>query len=147
VDLGVGFQSVDSATNASTLKAFFGGGSYDFGLVRLFAGFHHAQQSDGSVNKNVYTVSGAYRFNPASSLAIVYSHLDDRTPASRNADHLGAMYAYWLSKRTWLYASGAVLINKGKAAYALAGSTTPGVAVAYPGADAQGVQIGVQHRF
>ncbi|VVE34460.1 Outer membrane porin protein 32 [Pandoraea iniqua] len=147
VDLGVGYQSVDSATNASTLKAFFGGGSYDFGTVRLYAGFHHAQQSDGSVDKNVYTVSGAYRFNPASTLALVYSHLDDRTPAARDADHLGLMYAYWLSKRTWLYASGAVLLNKGTSAYALAGSTTPGVAVAYPGADAQGVQIGVQHRF
>lgn len=147
VDLGVGFQSVDSATNAATFKAFFGGGSYDFGRVKLYAAFHHAQQSDGTIDKNVYTASGLYKFDPASSLALVYTHLQDRTPAGHNADHVGLMYAYWLSKRTWVYASGAVLLNKGASSYVLAGSTTAGVAVAYPGADAQGVQVGIQHRF
>ncbi|MBN3724167.1 porin [Burkholderia sp. Ac-20379] len=147
VDLDVGFQSVDNAANSSTLKDFFGGGSYDFGKLRLYAGFHHAQQSDRSVDKNVYTVSGGYRVTQAGTLALVYTHLQDRTGGGLNADHVGAMGSYWLSKRTWVYASGAVLVNKGRSAYALTASTTPGVAVAYPGADAQGVEIGIQHRF
>ncbi|WP_321905631.1 porin [Paraburkholderia tropica] len=147
VDLDVGFQSVDNATNSSTLKDFFGGGSYDFGRVRFYAAYHHAQQSDGSVDKNVFSVSAAYRFVAAGSLALTYSHLQDLTSAAMNADHVGLMASYWLSKQTWVYASGAVLINKGRSDYVLAASTTAGVAVAYPGADAQGIELGIQHRF
>jgi predicted porin len=147
VDLDVGYQSVDNAANTSTLKALFVGGSYDFGTIKAYAGYHNAKQSNGTVDKNVYTVSGLYKINPYSAVALIYTALDDRTPADRNAQHIGLMGQYFISKRTWLYASAAVLLNRGQSSYALNGSTTAGVPVPYPGADVEGVQIGMQTRF
>ncbi|HYS66289.1 MAG TPA: porin [Paraburkholderia sp.] len=147
VDLDAGYQSVANASNSSTLRATFLGGSYNFGNVKAYAGFHNARQSDGSINKDVYTVSAAYRFSPLTSVALVYTTLNDRTSAAHDAEHVGVMLQHWLSRSTWLYASAAVLVNKGQSTYALAGSTTPGVPVPYPGADAEGIQLGMQHRF
>ncbi|CAH2812731.1 MAG: hypothetical protein CBARDMAM_7250, partial [uncultured Caballeronia sp.] len=54
VDLDAGYQSVANASNSSTLRATFLGGSYNFGNVKAYAGFHNARQSDGSINKDVY---------------------------------------------------------------------------------------------
>jgi hypothetical protein len=37
--------------------------------------------------------------------------------------------------------------NRNQASYTLAGATNPGLPLAYPGADARGVQVGIVHRF
>jgi predicted porin len=147
VDIDAGYQSVDNATNSSTLRALFAGGSYDFGTIKAYVGYNNARQSDDSVNKNVYTVSGSYRFNPFAAMSLVYTSLNDRTPAANNAQHIGLMGQYYVSKRTWFYVSAAVLLNRGRSTYALNGSTTAGVPVPYPGADVEGLQIGMQTRF
>lgn len=147
IDAGAGYQSVATATNAVTLRAAFIGGSYNFGHIKAYLGFHNARESDGSIDKNVYTASAAYAFTSATSVALVYSVLNDRTAKAQDADHVGVMFQHWLSRQTWVYASAAVLVNKGQSSYALTASTTTGVPVAYAGADATGIELGMQHRF
>lgn len=146
-EFDAGWQSVANSTNTATLRALFVGGSWDFGPIVAYGGFHNARESDGSEDRDVWTVSGAYKLDPFTTAALVYTQLNDRTAAGHNAGHVGVMLSHWFSKRTWIYASGAVLLNKGKSTYELLASTTPGVPVAYPGADVEGLELGIQHRF
>lgn len=147
IDAGAGYQRVDNYSSTNILRAGFIGGSYRFGNVKAYLGFHNARLSDGTINKNVYTASTSYAFSPATSVALVYSILSDHTTQDHDANHIGVMINYFLSVRTWVYASAAHLINKGTSRYALVASTTAGVPVPYAGADATGIELGLQHRF
>ena len=57
------------------------------------------------------------------------------------------MYEYDLSKRTSFYGALSYLRNRKQAGYTLAGAANPGLPLAYPGANARGVQLGIVHRF
>lgn len=147
VDVSAGYQKVESADRLVTLRAGFAGASYDFGTVKAFLGYHDARQSDNSVRKRVYTTSAAYRFTPATSASLVYTRLNDRTANGHDADHIGLMGQHWLSKQTLTYVSIAKLRNRHGATYALAASTSPGIAPDRPGASLEGIQVGLQKRF
>lgn len=83
----------------------------------------------------------------ANSVALGYAYLHDQSSQGNNADQLGLMYAYDLSKRTSFYSALSCLRNRNQAGYTLAGAANPGLLLAYPGANARGVQIGIVHRF
>jgi predicted porin len=141
------YQQVANVTNSASLKVLTVGASYAFGALRVYGGFHTSRETDGSLDKNVYVTSLSYMFGTASMLSLGYGHAQDKTAASNNGDQVGLMYWYFLSKRDTLYAAAAFLQNHNDATYRMNGATTVGIPVAYPGADARGIQFGIQHRF
>jgi predicted porin len=147
VSAATGFQRIANATNSSVLEVFTVGASYAFGPVRVYVGLNNARQSDGSLNKNAYTTSLAWTIDPVSQLSFGIGHASDRTSANNAGNQIGMMYWYFLSKRDTLYFSAAFLKNMHKGTYTMNGATTVGIPVAYAGADARGMQFGIQHRF
>jgi predicted porin len=139
-------QQVRDATGAGTLRAGYVGGSYQFGALQLFSGFYAGRHSGNTVHKEVYTVSGLYRFGSAGALSLGYARVNDHAGGG-NADQFSAMYRYSLSKRTELYATFARLNNHHRALYTLRGVNVVGIPPAFPGADMTGGQLGVLHRF
>ena len=147
VNVGAGYQKVAATTGNATFRVLFVGGSYGFGPLRVFGVWNRATQSDDTIDKDVFTTSLSYSLSPFSMVSAGYGYVHDKTAAARNADQIGLMYWYFLSKRTTLYASASFLDNRTNGLYTMNGATTVGIPVAYAGADARGVQFGIQHRF
>jgi predicted porin len=147
VSVGAGFQKVPAVVGNADLRALFVGGSYGFGPLRVYGVWHRATQSDDIIDKDAFTTSLSYMFSPSTMLSAGYGYVHDKTAAARNADQVGLMYWYFVSKQTTLYASAAFINNRTNGNYTMNGATTVGIPVAYAGADARGVQLGIQHRF
>lgn len=139
-------QGVWSTTDVNDRSAF-GGLSYQIGPATLYLGYHSVDWSDVSAKYRVYSVSGKWAFSPFQSLSIGGAYLADRTSRNNDARQISALYNYYLSKRTNIYAAMSFLQNRNTASHTLAGAATAGPALAYPGADARGVQLGIVHRF
>ncbi|WP_120294787.1 porin [Paraburkholderia sp. BL23I1N1] len=150
-----GYQSVNdpvgisypSAPPGSTLKALYAGVSYSFGPVTAFIGYNNNRQTETPLNRDVYVASLRYTISPDMTAAIGIGHARDKSSLDNNANQIGVSYNYFLSKRTTLYAAAAWIDNQNKATFAMNGATTAGIPVAYPGATAKGMQIGLVHRF
>jgi predicted porin len=99
------------------------------------------------VNDDVYGLSAKYQVTPAGSVSVGYTVLQDESSQHNDANQASLMCEYDLSRRTDLYATVSFLKNRNQASYTLAGSANPGLPLAYPGADARGVQVGIGHRF
>lgn len=139
-------QGVRNATATSTERSTFAGGSYDFGTVRLYAGYASASWDDLHIDIRSYEVSGRWSFSPFAYIALGYTFLQDRN-GSNDAAQYSAMFNYALSRRTSIYTALSWLDNRGTAQYRLAGAANAGLALAYPGAAAKGVQIGIVQAF
>ena len=139
-------QGVRNATATSTEHSTFAGGSYDFGAVRLNGGFHSASWDDLNIDIRSYEVSGRWTISPFTYVAAGYTWLQDRIGDSDAAQY-SLLYDYSFSKRTSVYAALSWLDNRGAAVYRLAGAANAGLAVAYPGAAAKGVQVGIVQSF
>jgi len=139
-------QGVRNANATSTERSTFAGGSYDFGAVRLYAAYTSATWDDMHINIRSYEVSGRWSFSPFAFVALGYTFLRDRN-GSNDAAQYSAMLNYALSKRTNIYTAISWLDNRGTAQYRLAGAATAGLPLAYPGATAKGVQLGVVQTF
>lgn len=147
VNVGAGYQKDAATTGPATFRVLFLGGSYGFGPLRVYGVWNHATQSDDTINKDVFTTSLSYSFSPFSMISAGYGYVHDKTAQARNADQIGLMYWYFLSKQTTLYASAAFVDNRTNGTYTMNGATTVGLPVGYAGANARGVQFGLQHRF
>jgi predicted porin len=131
----------------TVLKALYAGASYDFGSLTVFLGYNNNRQSNKPLNRDVYTASARYMFDPATFFSVGVAHAHDKSSLDSNADQIGAMLSYYLSKRTNVYAAASWIENHNRATFAMNGATTAGVPVAYPGAPARGVQLGILHKF
>jgi predicted porin len=147
VDFGIGYQKVANDAGTADFKAIFAGGSYGFGPLRIFGVYTHQSQTDGTIEKDVVTTSASYFLTPASMVSAGYAYVHDKTQAAKNADQIGLMYWYFLSKRTTLYAAASFLDNRSRGTYTMNGASTVGIPVAYAGATARGLQLGIQQRF
>lgn len=123
------------------------GASYAIGKATVYGGFSAVKWADLGIDSRVYGLSLKYQVNPANYVALGYAYLHDQTSQGNNADQLGLMYEYDLSKRTSFYGALSYLRNRNQAGYTLAGAANPGLPLAYPGANARGVQLGIVHRF
>lgn len=140
-------QWLKNSTDTTTDHSILAGASYTIGQATVYGGYSVSKWDDYGINARVYGLSVKYQLNPANYVALGYAFLSDKTSQGNNADQLGLMYEYDLSKRTNFYAALSFLRNKGEASYTLAGAANPGLPLAYPGADARGVQVGIVHRF
>ncbi|WP_144139627.1 porin [Paraburkholderia sp. BCC1884] len=140
------YEQAANATGTSILRIFNAGTSMGVGAARFYLAYHTERQTDNSVKRDVYEVSGSYSFTPADQLSLMYGYAHDREGQGNNAQQVGLTYSYSLSKRTTLYGSAGFIQNRHQAHFTLNGTGYAGIAVA-PGADTRGVTIGLLHRF
>ncbi|WP_347558765.1 porin [Robbsia sp. KACC 23696] len=144
--IAAGYEQAGNATGTSLLKIFNAGTSMSFGAARVFLAYHNERQTDNSIKRDTYQLSGSYMLNPANMVVAMYAYEHDRTGQGNNAQQVGLTYEYLLSTRTTLYGAAGFIQNRSKAAFTLTGTNYAGVAVS-PGANTRGVTLGIVHRF
>ncbi|CAE6942101.1 Outer membrane porin protein 32 [Paraburkholderia domus] len=140
-------QAVWSATGNALDKSAFASLSYAFSSATVYLGYHSADWANINIKIRAYSLSMKYQFTPASFLSLGGAYLHDRTSLGNDAGQISAMYQYLLSKRTNVYAAVSFLKNKNTSSRTLAGAANAGPALAYPGADARGIQVGFVQKF
>lgn len=146
--LATSYESIENSMNTSALHAYFGGGSYGFDKWRVFLGYHHATETDGTVNNNDYAISLRYQLDAQTTLAGGYAWVHSvGSTAPGTADQFSVEVRTYLSKTTEIYASLSDLRNRGRTAFTLNGATVAGVPAAGPGIGVRGAEIGVLHFF
>ncbi|TCW86920.1 porin [Burkholderia sp. SRS-46] len=140
-------QWLKNAAATTTDRTLMAGASYEIGKATVYGGFSAVKWDDLGIDSRVYGLSVKYALNPSNFLALGYAYAHDQTSQGNHADQVGLMYEYDLSKRTSFYGALSYLRNRNQAGYTLAGAANPGQPLAYPGANARGVQLGIVHRF
>jgi len=111
--LGATYYGVDEESGSGTAKKdFLIGGTYDFGIAKIHAGYQHTSGNDGAVSSESVIAGGPLAFNDfligttvplggGSLLASFVDHKDKNDVYS--ASQIGIGYNYPLSKRTAIY--------------------------------------------
>ena len=147
LSLGLGLERLNSGLNSdavSDIDAWSLGGSYDFGVAKLLAGYR-VSTVDRATGEN--KLSGAYLAATApvgaGTVRVSYNRYENELANVKGkADQFAVGYVYGLSKRTSVYGTYAYIKNKdGANLYNLGsgGLKTNG--------SQQGVQVGVSHAF
>lgn len=147
LSLGLGLERLNSGANtvvASDIDAWSLGGSYDFGVAKLLAGYRESTVDRAAVeNKRSGYYVAATAPVGAGTVRVSYNRYENELGnVTGKADQFAIGYVYGLSKRTSVYGTYAYLKNKnGANLYTLGsgGLKTNG--------SQQGVQVGVSHAF
>lgn len=123
------------------------GASYDFGKSKAFLAYHGARNNVGTLDRDVYSVSGLYRVTPADIVSLGFSVARDHTVADSGGRQVGLLYQHFLSKRTLVYSGVSRLKNMNQAVFTLNGAAVKGELPVRPGADISGLQLGLRHVF
>nr|WP_255593041.1 porin [Bordetella sp. BOR01] len=136
------------------------GGSYDFDPVTVYLGYFKNEQTDGSIDKDLYSISVAFDLTAADQLSLGWTYIDVKADnantdpstfgGSSHANHYGIMYLHRLSKRTTLYAAGAWIDNGEGLRYAIGAAQAPSADWRnrpLAGDATRGVQFGIRHVF
>lgn len=142
----VGYERWSSADGTSLQKVLRAAASYKVGAARFYLAYQSERQDDNSDKVDIYQASTSYMFNPFNMLSVMYGYAHDRSGQGNNAQQIGLLYEYFLSKRTILYTAAGLIQNRNKAEYTLDGTQYSGIAVV-PGAYARGVIVGMTHKF
>ena len=140
-------QAVRNAQDTDTQKALYAGGHYEFEAATVYLGYHRARSPLAQIDKDVLTGSVRYHLTAALDLGVGYTHLRDHGSRDSGASQLGTILIYTLSKRTQLYSTLSYLRNRNIGNYTLNGAAVAGLPLAYAGADARGLQLGIVHFF
>jgi predicted porin len=137
-----------SAGPGAVLSVFNAGASYAIGANRIWLAYHteNLTNTPKYQQHDVYQISDSYQIDPFSLLSLMYGYLHDRTGKGNNAQELGLLFEYSLSKSTELYTAAGFIENKNLAAYTLSGTAYSGLAVT-PGTNNRGVGVGLVHKF
>lgn len=141
------YQAVKNTTNTDILRATYTGGHYAFDKFIAYLAFHTATLRSQGIDRQLISASLKWLASPATSVSLGYSYARDRSGQGNNAQEVGLLYQYSLSKRTMVYAAAAFLDNKNKANFTLNGAAVAGQPLSYPGANPRGVQLGMVHFF
>ncbi|ALE56616.1 hypothetical protein AC233_10790 [Burkholderia sp. HB1] len=141
------YEAVKNATNTDILRSTYTGGHYSFNSFIAYLAFHTAKLGSQQIDRQVVSASVKWLASPFTSLSLGYTYARDRSGLGNNAQDVGVLYQYALSKRTTLYAAASFLDNKEKANYTLAGAAVAGIPLSSPGENARGVQLGIVHFF
>lgn len=145
--LALVYQAVRNGLDTDTQQALYAGGSYEFERFTVYAAYHHAKSTPALIDKDVLSLSTRIHLTAKADLGLGYTRLRDDSARHSDASQLGAMFLYYLSKRTQLYATASYLKNRNVGNYTLNGAAVAGLPLASPGAAARGVQIGIVHFF
>lgn len=137
-----------AAGPGAVFTVFNAGASYAIGANRIWLAYHteNLTRTPKYQQHDVYQISDSYQFSPFALLSVMYGYLHDRTGQGNNAQQLGVLFEYSLSKSTELYTAAGFLQNRGKAQYTLSGTAYSGLAVT-PGTDNRGIGVGLVHKF
>jgi len=147
LSLGLGLERLNNGANSvavSDIDAWSLGGSYDFGVAKLLAGYRESKvdRATGENKRNGYYVAATAPVG-AGTVRVSYNRYENELANVKGkADQFAIGYVYGLSKRTSVYGTYAYLKNKdGANLYTLGsgGLKTNG--------SQQGVQVGVSHAF
>lgn len=141
------YQAVKNATNTDILRSTYTGGHYQFDHFIAYLAFHTAKLGSQHIDRQLVSASVRWLISPSNSASLGYSYARDRSGLGNNAQQVGLLYQYLLSKSTQIYAAAALLDNKNKATFTLSGAAVAGIPLGYPGANARGVQLGIVHFF
>ena len=147
LSLGLGLERLNNGVNSvatSDIDAWSLGGSYDFGVAKLLAGYRESTVDRAAVeNKRSGYYVAATAPVGAGTVRVSYNRYENELGnVTGKADQFAIGYVYGLSKRTSVYGTYAYLKNKnGANLYTLGsgGLKTNG--------SQQGVQVGVSHAF
>lgn len=147
LSLGLGLERLNNGANSvavSDIDAWSLGGSYDFGVAKLLAGYRESTVDRAAVeNKRSGYYVAATAPVGAGTVRVSYNRYENELAnVTGKADQFAIGYVYGLSKRTSVYGTYAYLKNKnGANLYTLGsgGLKTNG--------SQQGVQVGVSHSF
>ncbi|WP_233856035.1 porin [Paraburkholderia sp. HD33-4] len=137
-----------AAGPGAVLNVFNAGASYAIGANRIWLAYHteNLTNTPKYMQHDVYQISDSYQFDPFSLLSLMYGYLHDRTGKGNNAQQLGLLFEYSLSKSTELYTAAGFIQNRNQAAYTLSGTAYSGLAIT-PGTDTRGIGVGLVHKF
>ncbi|APA87612.1 porin [Paraburkholderia sprentiae WSM5005] len=137
-----------AAGPGAVLSVFNAGASYAIGANRVWLAYHteNLTHTPKYMQHDVYQISDSYQIDPFALVSLMYGYLHDRTGKGNNAQQLGLLFEYALSKSTELYTAAGFLQNRNQAAYTLSGTAYSGLAVT-PGTDTRGVGVGLVHKF
>lgn len=166
--LTLGHMRQEGANNANgRVQATVAGGSYDFGVARLFAGYTDEKNSCTTCTAGLARVTGAsvseFRLinlgaraplGGLTTLIAQATRLQDRSryaapTGNRNTNWFAVGAEYNLSRRTMLYGTIGTIANHNGSRYALGSGTAaqPANAVASGDPRASTAQLGVRHLF
>jgi predicted porin len=147
-DVNVAYGKTKTAFN-SDFKMMNAGGSYDFGVVKLYG--YYNRNTFQSLRQVVYDVSLSVPLGQGEFRA-VYAHenASGTSAAGHNsnpddANLYSVEYVYNLSKRTALYTTAARISNKGAAAFNVLPGTAADATLA--GGKSTGYNLGIRHSF
>lgn len=147
LSLGLGLERLNNGANSvavSDIDAWSLGGSYDFGVAKLLAGYRESKvdRATGENKRLGYYVAATAPVG-AGTVRVSYNRYENELANVKGkADQFAIGYVYGLSKRTSVYGTYAYIKNKdGANLYNLGsgGLKTNG--------SQQGVQVGVSHAF
>ena len=147
LSLGLGLERLNNGTNAvlnSDIDAWSLGGSYDFGVAKLLAGYRESKvdRATGENKRLGYYVAATAPVG-AGTVRVSYNRYENELAnLKEKADQFAIGYVYGLSKRTSVYGTYAYIKNKdGANLYTLGngGLKTNG--------SQQGMQVGITHTF
>jgi predicted porin len=149
VDVNAAYGKTKTIPGASDFKMWNVGGSYDFGVAKIFAFYN--KNTFAALRQGVYEVSVSVPLGQG-ELRGVYGHADasgtTSTGRNTNADDANLYsveYVYNLSKRTALYTTAAWIKNKGLAGFSVLPGTAADATLA--GGKSTGYNLGVRHSF
>ena len=150
LSLGLGLERLNNGLNSdavSDIDAWSLGGSYDFGVAKLLAGYRESKvdRATGENKRLGYYVAATAPVG-AGTVRVSYNRYENELANVKGkADQFAIGYVYGLSKRTSVYGTYAYIKNKdGANLYTLGSSTQGGLK---NNGSQQGVQVGVSHAF
>jgi predicted porin len=144
--VSAGYESQANTTGSSVQKVWRAAAGYRAANVRFYLAFQTERQTDNSEKRDIYEASTSYLLNPFNMVSVMYGYAHDRSGQGNNAQQIGLVYEYFLSKATSLYTAAGLIQNRNQAAYTLDGTQYSGIPTA-PGAYARGIVIGMTHKF
>jgi predicted porin len=137
-----------AAGPGAVFNVFNAGASYAIGANRIWLAYHteNLTNTPKYEQHDVYQISDSYQFGPAALLSLMYGYLHDRTGKGNNAQQLGLLFEYSLSKSTELYTAAGFIQNRNQANYTLSGTAYSGLTIT-PGTDTRGIGVGLVHKF
>ena len=143
VDVAVGY-GITKLAGPNDFKVTNIGGSYNFGVVKLYAFWNN--NKFGALKQDVYEISVGVPLGQG-ELRASYGHANKKggTIGANDANLFGAEYVYNLSKRTAMYGGYGQISNKGAQNSAVLGTTVTAVNLA--GHKSQAALVGIRHSF
>ncbi|MEZ2295140.1 porin [Variovorax sp. RCC_210] len=118
------------------------GGSYDFGVVKLYANYLRQKNAPESQTHAMLGLSVPVGAGVIKA-SIARANRSGPGVDADDATQVALGYVHWLSKRTAVYGTWSVVRNKGNAAYVVSDALSDPQA----GANSRGLQFGISHNF